>query len=324
MQLDKNDLMQMSLFDYEPTETEIVKSNVKKNDIAVDIGANVGYYTLLMAQLVGKNGKVYSFEPDPVNFQLLKKSVEINEFENVILIQKAVSDTNEKVKLFLGDDDRAINRIYDAKLGDAKESIEVDSITLDEYFRENNELFNFIKIDSEGSEVKIINGMQELISENRKLVMMTEFFPFLMQKSGNDSGQYLKLLEKAGFCLYDILDKEEKTNDVSLPKCYKPLYIKSEDPIYKNAIYYLKQRRINAQDILRYSIGYCDSGPYENRIIVPSYDKDGKLNYYIARDIFPNSRMKYKKYVRIFFIHQFYFLHFQIQLTHLLIAFLLI
>jgi len=211
-----NDGLALSIFKiYEPDQTEIVKKYVHEGDIVIDVGAHVGYYTLLMAQLVGKNGKVYSFEPDPVNFQLLKKSVEINEFENVILIQKAVSDTNEKVKLFLGDDDRAINRIYDAKLGDAKESIEVDSITLDEYFRENNELFNFIKIDSEGSEVKIINGMQELLSENRKLVMMTEFFPFLIKKSGNDPNQYLRLLEKAQFRLYNILDKEEKTGTIN-------------------------------------------------------------------------------------------------------------
>ena len=46
--------------------------------------------------------------------------------------------------------------------------------------------------------------------------------------------------------------------------------------------------------MLRYSMGYCESGVYSNRIIIPSYDEDGKLNYFIARDIFPNSNMKYK------------------------------
>ena len=84
-----NDGLALSIFKiYEPNQTEIVKKYVHEGDIVVDIGAHVGYYTLLMAQLVGKNGKVYSFEPDPVNFQLLKKSVEINGFENVVLIQK--------------------------------------------------------------------------------------------------------------------------------------------------------------------------------------------------------------------------------------------
>ena len=211
-----NDGLALSIFKvYEPAQTKIVKQYVREGDVVIDIGAHVGYYTLLMAQLVGKKGKVFSFEPDPLNFQLLKKSVEINRFDNVILVQKAVSNTTEKIKLFVGNNDRAINRIYDAKLGDAKESIEVESITLDEYFQDNSESLNFIKIDSEGSEAKIVNGMQRLLSENRKLVMMTEFFPFLIQKSGNDPNQHLKLLEKAGFHLYNILDKEEKTNAIN-------------------------------------------------------------------------------------------------------------
>ena len=89
-------------------------------------------------------------------------------------------------------------------------------------------------------------------------------------------------------------DQKETIHDVSLPKEYKPLYVKSEDPIYKNAIHYLRKRRIDSKDILRYSMGYCESGVYSNRIIIPSYDEDGKLNYFIARDIFPNSRFKYK------------------------------
>ena len=211
-----NDGLALSIFKiYEPNQTEIVKKYVHEGDIVVDIGAHVGYYTLLMAQLVGKNGKVYSFEPDPVNFQLLKKSVEINGFENVVLIQKAVSNITDKVKLFLGDNDSAINRIYDAKLGDAKESIDVESIRIDEYFKENDELINFIKIDSEGSEVKIINGMKQFLSRNQELVMMTEFFPFLIKKSGDEPNQYLKSLEKSGFSLYNILDKNEKTNKIN-------------------------------------------------------------------------------------------------------------
>ena len=90
-------------------------------------------------------------------------------------------------------------------------------------------------------------------------------------------------------------EKEEVTKyDVSLPQCYKPLWKKSDDPLYKNAIHYLRQRGIGSVDILRYSMGYCTSNGYSNRIIIPSYDVDGKLNYFIARDMFPNSKFKYK------------------------------
>ena len=90
-------------------------------------------------------------------------------------------------------------------------------------------------------------------------------------------------------------EKEEITKyDVSLPQCYKPLWKPSEDPLYKNAIHYLKGRGIGPIDILRYSIGFCSSNGYSNRIIIPSYDSDGKLNYFMARDMFPNSKFKYK------------------------------
>ena len=90
-------------------------------------------------------------------------------------------------------------------------------------------------------------------------------------------------------------EKNEKTEyNVSLPQCYQPLWKPSTDPLYKNAISYLKRRGIGGIDILRYSIGYCSDGLYSNRIIIPSYDSDGKLNYFIARDMFPNSKMKYK------------------------------
>ena len=90
-------------------------------------------------------------------------------------------------------------------------------------------------------------------------------------------------------------EKEEVTKyDVSLPQCYQPLWQKSNDPLYKNAISYLKRRGITGIDILRYSIGFCSSNGYSNRIIIPSYDADGKLNYFIARDMFPNSKFKYK------------------------------
>ena len=90
-------------------------------------------------------------------------------------------------------------------------------------------------------------------------------------------------------------EKDKKTEyNVSLPQCYKPLWKKSDNPLYKNAIHYLRQRNIGSIDILRYSIGYCSSNGYSNRIIIPSYDADGKLNYFIARDMFPNSKFKYK------------------------------
>ena len=90
-------------------------------------------------------------------------------------------------------------------------------------------------------------------------------------------------------------DKEEKTEwNVSLPDCFQPLWKKTNDILYKHAIKYLQSRNIGSREILRYGIGYCNDSTYSGRIIIPSYDYKGKLNYFIARDMFPNSKMKYK------------------------------
>jgi|TARA_Y100000310_G_scaffold88635_1_gene85685 DNA primase len=96
---------------------------------------------------------------------------------------------------------------------------------------------------------------------------------------------------------YKSYNKDKNKNaiyEIALPKSFNPLWKKHDDIIYKHAIKYLNKRNIGERDIIRYGIGYCSDGKYENRIIIPSYDKDGKLNYFVARDIFPNSKFKYK------------------------------
>jgi DNA primase len=66
------------------------------------------------------------------------------------------------------------------------------------------------------------------------------------------------------------------------------------NPVYRKALKYAKERGISEEDIIRYNIGYCDSGMYSNRIIIPSYDRDNRLNYFIARSVFSEEKFKYK------------------------------
>jgi len=116
----------------------------------------------------------------------------------------------------------------------------------------------------------------------------------LLRKVGAPKDLIKEALQLVGDSVSYEKDKDEVKHNVSLPREYKPLYNKSESPIYKHAINYIKRRNITPHEILRYSIGYCESGDYSNRIIIPSYDEDGKLNYFVARDLFPNSKFKYK------------------------------
>lgn len=85
--------------------------------------------------------------------------------------------------------------------------------------------------------------------------------------------------------------KEEKT--LSLPVEFKPLYKSNTETSYKHALNYCFNRNITIHDIVRYNIGYCTSGPFANRIIIPSYDKNTNLNFYCGRDFY-ESKLKYR------------------------------
>ena len=78
-----------------------------------------------------------------------------------------------------------------------------------------------------------------------------------------------------------------------LPKEFLSLHQPHNSTVYKHAKLYLNKRGITREDILKYDIGYCEEGLYSNRIIIPSYDEDGQLNFFVGRDIF-DSKMKYR------------------------------
>ena len=89
----------------------------------------------------------------------------------------------------------------------------------------------------------------------------------------------------------EISKKEEQ---IQLPEDFKPLWLKNNTPDYRNAIYYLQKRKITIFDIIRYRIGYADNGPYSGKIIIPSYDENGQLNYFVSRAFYENDPYKHK------------------------------
>lgn len=90
--------------------------------------------------------------------------------------------------------------------------------------------------------------------------------------------------------------KEEFVAKLQLPKEFKQLYFKPKgvNPYYNLAIHYLTKRNITHADIVKYNIGYCEDGLYSGRVIIPSYDDNGELNYFVARSFYEDEKMKYK------------------------------
>ena len=207
---------------YEPMETEFFKDQVKRGNVFVDIGANIGYFTLIAARLVGETGKVFAFEPDPVNCTLLGKNIRANEYANVVTVQKAVSDKTGEIKLYLCEN-RGDHRIYDSH--DRRASIVIQATRLDDYFRNYDGQIDFVKMDIQGAEGGAVEGMLEVLKKNRNLKMVFEFWPFGLEQSGTDPKLLLLKLTDLGFDIFEIKEDERKITPIdvsSLLKTYIP------------------------------------------------------------------------------------------------------
>ena len=208
--------------EYEILETALIKKLVKEGMVVCDIGAHIGYYSLLFSRLVGKHGKVFAFEPDLVNFQILKKNKSINKLNNLILNQTAVSDINGKTKLFLCKTNSGDHRIYDTM--ESREFISTKVTTLDNYFRDFDGKIDLIKMDIQGAEMKALEKMVNCIRNNRNIIVITEFWPHGLRSFGSDPKYFLQLLSQYGFKIFNINEQKrriEETISTKLIRFYK-------------------------------------------------------------------------------------------------------
>jgi len=190
---------------WEGLTTEMFKKVVKEGDTVVDLGANLGYYTLLAARLVGKKGKVYAFEPEPTNYALLLKNIELNGYNNIVPMQEVVSNISGTVNFFLDEKDTGAHTMYRPE--PKAKSIEVPSVTLDEFFRDQEPRINVIKMDIEGAEIAAVQGMERIIGENENLKMFVEFYPAAIRRAGHSPQEFArKLLEDYHFSILALDD----------------------------------------------------------------------------------------------------------------------
>ena len=218
--LDENDsLFLSSSIHHEQTIVNLVKNEIKKGDVVIDIGAHIGYYTVLFAKLVGPKGRVFAFEASPTNFEILKKNVNVNGYQNVTLNNKAVSDKDGKLTLYITGRTSTENFLFKPEnfVGSSKikDTIEIDSITLDEYFRDFKGQINFLKMDISGAEPRVIKGMGSILSKNDSLKIQQEWWPNAIRTHGNEPDSHLKLLTQMDYKIYEIDGAKNKLNLVT-------------------------------------------------------------------------------------------------------------
>ena len=160
---------------YERAESKFIADSIKSTDICLDVGANIGYYTFLMASRALK-GQVHSFEPIPLCYHLLQSSIYLNNFVNITVNNCAVGEEGNKVPFFIAKDS-AFSSLQNSQENDLAKKIDVQVITIDEYLSSKSiSKVDFLKIDVEGAEMTVVNGASKLLNDanRRPRIMMLE------------------------------------------------------------------------------------------------------------------------------------------------------
>jgi len=224
--------------------TEIMKRIVKKGDIILDIGANIGYYTILEADLVGAKGRVYAVEPVPKNIGLLKKNIELNNCQNIKVFPIGAGAKEGRVKIYLSESCNLSSMNKNTK--GIIDEIRVPIITLDKFLI-NKPFPNLIRMDIEGYEYQVLKGMAKILKRGEPLKLLIEFHFHKLKKE--QSIWMLEKLKKNGFSIKaaireprgmkghpflfkNLVKLDERVRGVPTERCYADLTI---DEILENA-----------------------------------------------------------------------------------------
>jgi FkbM family methyltransferase len=205
---------------HEPITTNIFKKLIKTGDCVVDIGANVGYFTLLASKLVGWRGKVFSFEPEAGNMKLLKENIGLNKFDNIEPFQIAVSDKPGRTKFYTSSKESAKHSLIHINEHDGSCIVEIEK--LDDIIDKSIKI-NFLKTDTEGNELAVLQGAEKTILRSPDIKVLLEVYEYVLNACGikvETLWDYLVGELKFKY-IYMVDDYAKKIIEIYSPNVYK-------------------------------------------------------------------------------------------------------
>lgn len=189
---------------YDALVSRLMKDWIGPNGNTIDIGANIGYHSLLAAHY--SKGHVYAFEPEERNFHLLRHNIELNSYNNITPYWKAAGNKNDTLKLYKSDINAGDHQLY--QTSETRESVDVDVVRIDDQLDHIKEI-SFVKIDVQGFEMNVIKGMEKILRNNHNIKISSEFWPDGLKRAGSSAEEYLDIMESLGFSWY-LLDEHEQ------------------------------------------------------------------------------------------------------------------
>jgi FkbM family methyltransferase len=190
---------------YDVPLVRVIQELLKPGMTFVDVGAHVGQYSLLASGLVGGEGNVHSFEPEPETFALLQHNVLINGLRNVHLARCALAKSSRDAELYVARPDNIGQTSLRQPNNFSGVQVKVQCRTLDEYAEEHDmDRIDLIKIDVEGAELDVLLGARGVLSRNPKPHIIIEFWEEFLQAYGSSCAQVAEFLQGSGYSLFWI------------------------------------------------------------------------------------------------------------------------
>lgn len=175
LNLKLDDWIQENIFflgEYENAELKMLEKHLKPGDTFIDLGANLGIYTLHASRIVGEKGKVISFEPFSINHNAIKKHIEINTLSNVRLEKLAVGSESGTITMYLDETEGNLGMVTANYIENAKEET-VEIVSIDEYLKSKPlQKIDFIKIDIEGFEYPTLLGLKNTLEKYHPAILI--------------------------------------------------------------------------------------------------------------------------------------------------------
>ena len=184
-------------------------------DVILDIGANIGWYSIVLKNNIKPNVTVYAFEPEPLNFELLKKNIAHNQITNIEAVNKAVAEKSGESTLFLYHPKNSGRHSLLDINPQTNKSIQVETVNIEDFLNGQRINFNkvkFIKIDIEGYEVFALKNASALLQQLP--YMFIEYSPVLIRQGGQDPANFIRWLADFGFNFYNIDGGKHTTRSV--------------------------------------------------------------------------------------------------------------
>ena len=205
----------------ESFETDIFEKILEKGMNVLDLGANIGWYSLIAARKIGSYGKVFAFEPDSFTYDLLLSHIKLNNYKNITAVKKAVSDKEGTETFysyhFTPRDGKS--GFYPRDYKYEPKITKVETVRVDKFLENFNGKINVVKMDIEGAEFKALKGMKKTLNDVKYL--FTEVNAETTMKAKVPYGMFFKEIKKYGFRVYYIDEENKKLEKLDKFKLIK-------------------------------------------------------------------------------------------------------